>query len=100
MPIREAFYSCGLEQSAAMEAARDVPPMEDTSPPWALFNYWMRQGPTFWFVENRQDLNAVLRTLKFREEIIALNDFGEPILCHMDARLWARRLASSVYEKR
>ncbi|GBE87194.1 hypothetical protein SCP_1004410 [Sparassis crispa] len=93
------FYSCGLEKSAAVEAAGDVTSEELRSPPWALYHYWMRQNPAYWGVGDRADLNTALHELKFRPEIIALNDFGESVLGHMDARLWARRLAASVYSK-
>ncbi|THH19315.1 hypothetical protein EW146_g1829 [Bondarzewia mesenterica] len=94
------LYSCGLEKSAAVEAARGVTSEELRSPPWALYHYWMRQQPAYWGVDDRADLNTALHQLKFRPEIIALSDFGESVLCHLDARLWARRLAASVYSKR
>lgn len=43
------FYSCGLKESAAAEAAEDIKPEElHTDPSWALYYYWMmRHDPEF-----------------------------------------------------
>ncbi len=52
--VREAFYNCGLQEAAAVDAARAVgmPPRmgdggEFDGPSWALYRYWVSQDPSF-----------------------------------------------------
>ena len=52
--VCEAFYNCGLQEAAAVDAARVVgmPPRmgdggEFDGPSWALYRYWLSQDPAF-----------------------------------------------------
>ena len=53
--IIQAFYMCGLQEGAAVDAARTIAILPSTSqgcsdfdgPSWVLYRYWLAQDPSF-----------------------------------------------------
>ncbi|PIL30588.1 hypothetical protein GSI_07289 [Ganoderma sinense ZZ0214-1] len=98
-----AFYNCGLQEAAAVDAARVVgmPPGMGSfdGPSWALYRYWLSQDPSFRYAPSGDELRDHLARLRFRPEVLPLASFQEGYIPHLDARNWARRLASNVYKQ-
>nr|VWO99126.1 Cytochrome P450 monooxygenase AKT7 (EC (AK-toxin biosynthesis protein 7) [Ganoderma boninense] len=101
-----AFYNCGLQEAAAVDAARAVgmPPRmgdggEFDGPSWVLYRYWLSQDPSFRYAPSGDELRDHLTRLRFRPEVLPLASFQEGYIPHLDARNWARRLASNVHKQ-
>ena len=64
----EAFYNCGLQEAAAVDAARTVgmPPKrgdggEFDGPSWALYRYWLSQDPAFRYAPSGMPIGSVFQ---------------------------------------
>ena len=72
----EAFYNCGLQEAAAVDAARTVgmPPQrgdggEFDGPSWALYRYWLSQDPAFRYAPSGMPIGSVFHGTGMRTRL-------------------------------
>ncbi|THH26715.1 hypothetical protein EUX98_g7472 [Antrodiella citrinella] len=99
--LTAALYECGLKPEMASEVAATAPVNIPTQRlPSSLYYAFLERSGGYWFVESTSEFQALLRTLKFRDEVIPRATFADIALQHGDARQWVERFAERLYPAR